>query len=98
MEAKSSHVAVSESELSKSVKNLKATKGREHSDSLEYDSQIADKLAKLYEKHDADLRAIFKELDENPRKALKYPPCDAAEFGKKYAQGFYTYAEAKEAK
>ena len=35
------------------------------------------------------------ELDENPRKALKYPPVDAAEFGKKYAQGFYTYAEAK---
>lgn len=51
--------------------------------------------AKLYEKHDADLRAIFKELDENPRKVLKYPPTSAEEFGRRYAQGFYTYAEAK---
>ncbi|KAF1336878.1 hypothetical protein FI667_g67, partial [Globisporangium splendens] len=99
MEAKSSHVVVSESELSKSVKNLKTTKGREHSDSdsLEYDSQIADKLDKC---HDLTLPPCScddseQELDENPRKALKYPPCDAAEFGKKYAQGFYTYAEAK---
>lgn len=49
----------------------------------------------LYEKHDADLRAIFKELNENPRKALKYPPTSAEEFGMRYAQGFYTYAEAK---
>lgn len=37
-------VTISESDLSKSVKNLKATKGREHTDSLEYDTQIADKL------------------------------------------------------
>lgn len=37
-------VTISESDLSKSVKNLKATKGREHTDSLEFDTQIADKL------------------------------------------------------
>lgn len=49
MESKAAdHAVVSESELSKSVKNLKATKaGREHSDSLEYDPQIADKLGTL---------------------------------------------------
>lgn len=45
MECKASAaVTISESDLSKSVKNLKATKGREHTDSLEYDTQIADKL------------------------------------------------------
>lgn len=37
----------------------------------------------------------WQELDENPRKALKHPPSSAEEFGKKYAQGFYTMAEAK---
>lgn len=35
---------VSESELNKSVKSLRATKGREHTDSFEYDTQIAEKL------------------------------------------------------
>jgi hypothetical protein len=39
--------------------------------------------------------AAWQELDENPRKALKHPPSSAEEFGKKYAQGFYTMAEAK---
>lgn len=95
MEAKRS-AAVSESELNKASKGLHATKGtREHSDSLEYDPRVADKLAALYDKFDGDIKAIFEELDENPRKALKYPPESAAEFGKKYAQGFYTMAEAK---
>jgi hypothetical protein len=37
-------------------------------------------------------------LDENPGKALKYPPEDAREFGRKYAQGFYTYVEKGESK
>lgn len=36
-----------------------------------------------------DGRAIFEELNENPSKALKHPPKDADDFGKKYAQGFY---------
>lgn len=35
---------VSESDLTKCSKSLKATKGREHSDSLEYDPRIANKL------------------------------------------------------
>ncbi|KAJ8546936.1 hypothetical protein ON010_g11299 [Phytophthora cinnamomi] len=100
MEAKRG-AAVSESELNKASKELHATKGtREHSDSLEYDPVVAEKLEALYEKFDGDVKAIFEvgdteELDENPRKALKYPPTSAAEFGKKYAQGFYTMAEAK---
>ncbi|KAG7394732.1 hypothetical protein PHYBOEH_004775 [Phytophthora boehmeriae] len=89
-------VTVSESELNKASKELHATKGtREHSDSLEYDSSIADKVAALYEKLDGDINAIFEELEEDPRKALKHPPQSAADFGKKYAQGFYTIAEAK---
>ncbi|KAG6623767.1 uncharacterized protein IUM83_02166 [Phytophthora cinnamomi] len=95
MEAKRG-AAVSESELNKASKELHATKGtREHSDSLDYDPVVAEKLEALYEKFDGDVKAIFEELDENPRKALKYPPISAAEFGKKYAQGFYTMAEAK---
>ncbi|KAK1942697.1 hypothetical protein P3T76_006196 [Phytophthora citrophthora] len=95
MEAKRG-VAVSESELDKASKGLHATKGtREHSDSLEYDPSVAEKLTALYKKFDGDINAIFEELDENPRKALKHPPTSATEFGKKYAQGFYTMAEAK---
>lgn len=43
MESKASPV-ISESELSKSVKSLKATKSVEHTDSLEYDAQVAAKL------------------------------------------------------
>lgn len=94
MEAKHS-VAISASDLATTTKSLKAAKSREHSDSLDYDPEVADRLAALYEKHDGDVRAIFEELDESPRKAIKYPPSCAAEFGKKYAQGFYTYAEEK---
>lgn len=41
------------------------------------------------------LPVVEQELDENPRKVLKYPPTSAEEFGMRYAQGFYTYAEAK---
>ncbi|DAZ99549.1 TPA: hypothetical protein N0F65_005421 [Lagenidium giganteum] len=94
MDAKHS-APVSDAELCKGSKGLKATKAREHSDSLEYDPQVADKLAALYTKHDGDIKAIFEDLDENPKKALKYPPSSSKEFGRKYAQGFYTYAEEK---
>lgn len=59
MEAKRS-AAVSESELNKASKGLHATKGtREHSDSLEYDPRVADKLAALYDTFDGDIKAIF---------------------------------------
>ncbi|OWZ12223.1 hypothetical protein PHMEG_00014649 [Phytophthora megakarya] len=95
MEAKRG-AAVSESELNQASKGLHATKGtREHSDSLEFDPQVAEKLKALYEKFNGDINAIFEELDENPRKALKHPPTSATDFGTKYAQGFYTMAEAK---
>jgi hypothetical protein len=59
MEAKRG-AAVSESELNKASKGLHATKGtREHSDSLEYDPQVAEKLQALYEKVDGDIKAVF---------------------------------------
>ncbi|GMF39039.1 unnamed protein product [Phytophthora fragariaefolia] len=59
MEAKRT-AAVSESELNKASKGLHATKGtREHSDSLEFDPVVAEKLEALYEKLDGDIQAIF---------------------------------------
>ncbi|OQR84547.1 hypothetical protein ACHHYP_13258 [Achlya hypogyna] len=92
----------SDSELSKSSHHLKATKANPRHDSLEYDVVLAERLAvangmaaALYTKHHGDLRDIFEELNENPRKALKHPPSDAEDFGVKYAQGFYTLAEEK---
>lgn len=45
MEAK--HVAISASDLAKSTKSLKAAKSREHSDSLEFDSDIADRIGMI---------------------------------------------------
>lgn len=42
---------VSESDLTKCSKSLKATKGREHSDSLEYDPRIASKLGACGKAH-----------------------------------------------
>ncbi|CEG50360.1 uncharacterized protein PHALS_08076 [Plasmopara halstedii] len=95
MEAKRGST-VSEMELCKASKGLHATKdSREHSNSLEYDSRVAEKLEAMYNKFGGDIEAIFKELNESPRKALKHSPKSAAEFGRKYAQGFYTMAEAK---
>lgn len=40
-------------------------------------------LVALYESHGGNLEAIFTELGDDPGKALKYPPKDAAEFAKK---------------
>jgi len=50
-------------------------------------------LEALYQKHGGDVRAIFDELGENPRKALKYPPKSASEFAAKYLDGGYTYTD-----
>lgn len=58
MEAKGGS-GVTEADLTKSSKGLKATKGREHSDSLEFDPRIAEKLAALFDKLGGDLHAIF---------------------------------------
>ncbi|KDO18284.1 hypothetical protein SPRG_16322 [Saprolegnia parasitica CBS 223.65] len=91
----SKHALVSDGELLKSSNSLKATKANPRHDSLEYDPAVAERLAATYKKHGGDLKDIFEELDENPRKALKHPPSDANDFGVKYAQGFYTYAEEK---
>jgi hypothetical protein len=54
-------------------------------------------FAGLYTQHGGDLTALFAELGEDPKKALKYPPKDAAEFATKYIAGHYTY-EAKTTK
>jgi hypothetical protein len=40
-------------------------------------------LVTLYASHGGNLEAIFAELGDDPGKALKYPPKDAAEFAKK---------------
>lgn len=44
-------------------------------------------LIALYYDHDGDLKSIFKELGESPRKALKHPPKDAQDFALKYISG-----------
>jgi len=56
-------------------------------------------LEDLYDKHEGSIESIFEELNENPGKAIKYPPADKSVFATKYQAGFYTYvgsrAEAK---
>eukprot|EP00953_Heterococcus_sp_UTEX-ZZ885_P017775 9947-Heterococcus_DN1.PRE.4 len=48
----------------------------------------------LYEKHGGNIHAIFESLNENPRKALKYPPKAGAEFARKYLEGGYSCLDA----
>jgi hypothetical protein len=48
----------------------------------------------LYEKHSGNIHAIFESLNENPRKALKYPPKSGAEFARKYLEGGYSCLDA----
>ncbi|KAF0683854.1 Aste57867_24129 [Aphanomyces stellatus] len=84
-----------ESELAKTSGHLKHTKSNPRPDALDYDRDVADQYAALYDKHHGNLHEIFDALDENPRKALKHPPADATDFGIRYAQGFYTYADEK---
>ncbi|ETW05315.1 hypothetical protein H310_04267 [Aphanomyces invadans] len=95
MESKGTRAVVDESALSKSAAHLKAAKSVDRPDSLSYDRDVAQQYAALYVKHDGNLRDLFEELDESPRKALKHPPDDAHDFGIKYAQGYYTFAEEK---
>jgi len=40
------------------------------------------------------MSAVFDELGENPRKALKYPPRDAEDFATRYYEGRYTTLES----
>ena len=101
MEAKSTkedEVRPMDTDLSQGAKKLKETKGAGESDALDYDKGTADAFAALYEKKGGDYEAIFAELGENPRKVKKYPPKDAEEFGRKYAQGFYECLDAAESK
>ena len=64
-------------------------------------NEMEEQLVKMYEKCNGDLDAIFKELNEDPGKAKKYPPKDAEDFASKYRNGSYSYisrggkAEAK---
>jgi len=62
---------------------------------LSEDTDTTKPLVELYEKHVGDLEKIFKELGDNPGKALKYPPNDAKEFARKYTAGYYTYIDLK---
>eukprot|EP00614_Pseudopedinella_elastica_P024167 CAMPEP_0172622542 /NCGR_PEP_ID=MMETSP1068-20121228/121213_1 /TAXON_ID=35684 /ORGANISM="Pseudopedinella elastica, Strain CCMP716" /LENGTH=235 /DNA_ID=CAMNT_0013430727 /DNA_START=28 /DNA_END=735 /DNA_ORIENTATION=- len=48
-------------------------------------------LVDLYNKHSGDLVKMFEELEEDPGKALKYPPSSAEDFAAKYVVGKYTY-------
>ena len=80
------------------AKGLNETKGASTQDSLKYDKDTAAAFAKLYTDNDGDTTKIFEKLGENPYKVNKYPPNDAEEFGRKYAQGFYEYLGKAEAK
>jgi len=64
-------------------------------DALAYDCDTAKAFEKLYIDNDGDVQKIFEVLGENPGKALKYPPENAKEFGRKYTQGFYEYAKSE---
>lgn len=89
---------ISANDLTLGSKRLAAAKTKEGSDSLNYDVDVAKQYAEMYDKFGGDVEKIFDELSENPRKAIKYPPNDAEEFGMKYAQGFYSCltSEAKD--
>lgn len=67
-------------------------------DALVYDKDTANAFAAMYTKNNGDTDAIFEQLGEDPYKVKKYPPKDAEEFGRKYAQGFYEYIGKAEAK
>jgi hypothetical protein len=58
---------------------------------------MAQGLEKLYGAHGGNLMAVFDVLGEDPGKALKYPPANAAEFATKYLAGGYTYVEVRKA-
>ena len=87
-------IGFSASDLAKGSKNLATAKTQECSDSLTYDKGVAEQYTKLFDEFDGDVDKLFDHLNENPRKAKKYPPKDAREFGIKYSQGFYTCVEA----
>jgi hypothetical protein len=59
------------------------------------DDETAPLIALWYE-HDGDLKKMFAELGESPRKALKNPPTDALDFANKFIAGKLTdYASPK---
>lgn len=59
------------------------------------DDEIAPLVA-LYEEYEGNMTAIFSELGESPRKALKYPPKDALDFANQFIAGKLTdYAAPK---
>ena len=56
---------------------------------VDKDEKTVFNLEDLYDKHHGDIQAIFDELGESARKALKHPPKDATEFATKYYEGYY---------
>mmetsp|Transcript_25369 Transcript_25369/g.30064 ORF Transcript_25369/g.30064 Transcript_25369/m.30064 type:complete len:524 (-) Transcript_25369:201-1772(-) len=61
----------------------------------EANQSMTSSLEKLYNDKNGDVEAIFAVLGEDPGKALKYPPADAATFASKYLDGGYTYVEVR---
>ena len=90
-EAKGEAPGVDAKDLAQGAKALNETKGSGASDALDYDRAVADAMAEMFTSMDGDIDQLFEKLGENPYKAKKYPPASAAEFGRKYAQGFYEY-------
>ena len=86
-------------DISFGSKNLASTKptAAAKSGGVSYDEHHKS-LIDLYNKHDGDIEAIFRSLNENPEKALKphHKPKTAREFAEKYSEGYYSViAEAK---
>ena len=85
-------VTINEEELQRGLKSLNDVNIAEDkgvSPKIEKDEKTVFSLEDIYLKHNGDIQAIFDELGESARKALKYPPKDASEFAAKYYEGYY---------
>ena len=89
---------ISEEEIQRGLKSLNDVDVAEDkglSSPIAKDEKTVFNLEDLYTKYNGDIQAIFDELGESARKALKYPPKDAAEFASKYYEGYYDDLKAK---
>ena len=84
---------MSASPLQRDVKNAKADVERAKQEK-ETDAMIKG-LTSLYNDCEGDVEAIFACLNEDPGKAIRYPPSSALEFATKYLAGGYTYVEVR---
>ena len=73
-------------------------KSLNHTEEAERKPQVEDKetthelasLREIYTQHSGNIERIFRDLNCNPRKALKHPPRDEMDFADKFYHGFYT--------